>query len=77
MRTTLNLDDGAIAAALKHATGKTKTQVINEALRRPMRVLVDPSTWVDFLNDQLSSQAEALAELLTGDDDVCTWQSHP
>ncbi len=33
MRTTLNLDGEALAAALKHAHGKTKTQVINEALR--------------------------------------------
>lgn len=33
VRTTLNLDDDALAAALKHAPGKTKTQVINEALR--------------------------------------------
>ena len=33
MRTTLNLDDKAIAAALRVAPGETKTAVINEALR--------------------------------------------
>lgn len=33
MRTTLNLDDEAVAGALQVAPGKTKTQVINDALR--------------------------------------------
>jgi Arc/MetJ family transcription regulator len=33
MRTTLNLDDEALAGALEIAPGKTKTEVINEALR--------------------------------------------
>lgn len=33
MRTTLNLDDEALANAMKTASGKTKTAVINEALR--------------------------------------------
>jgi len=33
MRTTLNLDDKALASAMKAAGGKTKTAVINEALR--------------------------------------------
>lgn len=33
MRTTLNIDDEALATALKEAPGKTKTEVINEALR--------------------------------------------
>lgn len=33
MRTTLNVDDAALAAALAAAPGKTKTAVINEALR--------------------------------------------
>ena len=37
-----------------------------------MRVLVDTSAWVDFLNDFPSPAADALAELLQGDDDVCT-----
>ena len=33
MRTTLNLDDKALAGAMKAAGGKAKTAVINEALR--------------------------------------------
>jgi Arc/MetJ family transcription regulator len=33
MRTTLNLDDEALLAAMKVAPGETKTAVINEALR--------------------------------------------
>jgi Arc/MetJ family transcription regulator len=33
MRTTLNLDDEALDRAMKAAPGKTKTDVINEALR--------------------------------------------
>ena len=33
MRTTLNIDDDALAEAMRHAEGKTKTEVINEALR--------------------------------------------
>ena len=33
MRTTLNLDDEALAAAMAYAAGRTKTAVINEALR--------------------------------------------
>ena len=37
-----------------------------------MRVLVDTSAWVDFLNDFKSPAADALADLLRGDDDVCT-----
>ena len=34
MRTPLNLDDEALAAAMAHAEGRTKTEVINEALRQ-------------------------------------------
>lgn len=34
MRTTLNLDDEAIEAAMKLSEGRTKTEVVNEALRR-------------------------------------------
>ena len=34
MRTTLNLDDRALAEAMAVAEGRTKTEVINEALRR-------------------------------------------
>jgi predicted nucleic acid-binding protein len=37
-----------------------------------VRVLVDTSAWVDFLNGFASPAADALAELLEGDDDVCT-----
>jgi len=37
MRTTLNLDDEALAGALQVAPGKTKTAVINEALREYTR----------------------------------------
>jgi len=33
MRTTLNLDDQALTDAMSQAPGKTKTDVINEALR--------------------------------------------
>ena len=32
MRTTLNLDDGAVKEAMAVSPGKTKTAVINEAL---------------------------------------------
>jgi Arc/MetJ family transcription regulator len=34
MRTTLNLDDEALTTAMNAAPGKTKTDVINEALRQ-------------------------------------------
>jgi Arc/MetJ family transcription regulator len=34
MRTTLNIDDEALAAAMAYAEGRTKTEVVNEALRR-------------------------------------------
>jgi hypothetical protein len=37
-----------------------------------VRVLVDTSAWVDFLNGFPSPAADALAGLLQGDDDVCT-----
>ena len=37
MRTTLNLDDEALAGAMQTAPGKTKTEVINEALREYAR----------------------------------------
>jgi Arc/MetJ family transcription regulator len=33
MRTTLNVDDEALTSAMQAAPGKTKTDVINEALR--------------------------------------------
>jgi Arc/MetJ family transcription regulator len=34
MRTTLNIDDEALEAAMKLSEGWTKTEVVNEALRR-------------------------------------------
>ena len=37
MRTTLNVDDEALASAMQAAPGKTKTDVINEALREYAR----------------------------------------
>lgn len=37
MRTTLNIDDDALRAAMSFAQGQTKTEVINEALRRFVR----------------------------------------
>jgi Arc/MetJ family transcription regulator len=33
MRTTLNIDDAILAEAMRCAPGRTKTEVINEALR--------------------------------------------
>lgn len=33
MRTTLNLDEEALSSAIRVAPGKTKTEIINEALR--------------------------------------------
>jgi Arc/MetJ family transcription regulator len=38
MRTTLNLNDEALEAARQYAPGLTKTELINEALRRFTRV---------------------------------------
>jgi Arc/MetJ family transcription regulator len=37
VRTTLNIDDAALAEAMKTARGRTKTAVINEALREYAR----------------------------------------
>jgi hypothetical protein len=37
-----------------------------------VRVLVATSAWADFLNGFSSPVADAVAELLRGDDDVCT-----
>jgi len=34
LRTTLNLDEKALAAAMRIAEGMSKTEVVNEALRR-------------------------------------------
>jgi hypothetical protein len=35
-------------------------------------VLVDTSAWVDYLNGYPSPAADALADLLQGDEDICT-----
>jgi Arc/MetJ family transcription regulator len=37
VRTTLNIDDEALQAAMELADGRTKTEVVNEALRRFVR----------------------------------------
>jgi len=37
-----------------------------------LRILVDTSVWAYFLNGYPSPQAAALAELLEGDDELCT-----
>jgi predicted nucleic acid-binding protein len=37
-----------------------------------LRVLVDTSAWVDHINGHDSAAARGLAELLAGDDDICT-----
>lgn len=37
-----------------------------------MRVLVDTSAWIEFLNGASSPHADAVEELLRGDDEPCT-----
>ena len=37
MRTTLNIDDEALRAAMELSKGRTKTEVVNEALRKFVR----------------------------------------
>lgn len=37
-----------------------------------MRVLVDTSAWVEFLNGHPSPEREAVVRLLKGEDDICT-----
>ncbi len=56
MRTTLNLDDEALERAMKVAAGKTKTEVINEALRefarrRKVRELLELRGKVEWTGD--------------------------
>lgn len=34
MRTTLNIDETALAEAMRFSKGRTKTEVVNEALRK-------------------------------------------
>jgi Arc/MetJ family transcription regulator len=56
MRTTLNLDDQALAEAMSFAAGRTKTEVINDALRqwsrgRRQKGLLDLRGQVDWQGD--------------------------
>ncbi len=37
-----------------------------------MKVLVDTSAWVEFLNGSSSPEAQSVDQLLAGEDDVCT-----
>ncbi len=37
-----------------------------------MRVLVDTSAWADFLNGSASPEGQAVAELVAGQDELCT-----
>jgi Arc/MetJ family transcription regulator len=67
MRTTLNIDDAALAGAMKTAPGQTKTAVINEALReyarrRRIRRILDfrgRARWEGDLDDLRGRAREA------------------
>ena len=37
-----------------------------------MRVLIDTSAWVDFLNGHDSPEGRALVDLISGEDELCT-----
>lgn len=37
-----------------------------------MKILVDTSVWVDFLNDFASPEQESLTTLIAGEDEICT-----
>ena len=37
-----------------------------------MKVLIDTSAWVDFLNDHPSRESEILAALIAGEEELCT-----
>jgi predicted nucleic acid-binding protein len=37
-----------------------------------MKVLIDTSAWVDFLNGHASTEADAVADLIAGEDELCT-----
>lgn len=41
MRTTLNLDKDALDAAMKFSEGRTKSEVVNEALTRAYPKAID------------------------------------
>ena len=56
MRTTLNLDAEAMKEAMKVSKGRTKTEVVNEALRRfararSRRQLLDLRGKVEWIGD--------------------------
>ena len=56
MRTTLNLDDKALQAAMSVSEGQTKTEIVNEALRafargRRRKKLLDLRGKVDWEGD--------------------------
>lgn len=80
MRRTLEIDEEALAGAMKYATGRTKTEVINEALRsfvRPKRrkELLDwrgKATWTGY-GDPLRKRAVESSACL---DDVAPALDH-
>lgn len=37
-----------------------------------MKVLIDTSAWIDFLNGHTSPERRAVAELVAGDEELCT-----
>ncbi len=37
-----------------------------------MKVLIDTSAWVDFLNDHASRESKILAALIAGEEELCT-----
>ena len=56
MRTTLNIDDEALAQAMQYAEGRTKTSLVNEALleyarRRRTKELLDLRGRVEWVGD--------------------------
>ena len=56
MRTTLNIDDDALAQAMRYAEGRTKTSLINQALleyarRRRTRELLELRDKVEWEGD--------------------------
>lgn len=66
MRTTLNIDDDALEQAMKLAPGKSKTEIINDALRefarrRRIRRLLEFRGKLEWMGDidQLRKRARA------------------
>jgi predicted nucleic acid-binding protein len=37
-----------------------------------MKVLIDTSAWIDFLNGHASAEARAVEDLIAGEDELCT-----